>query len=123
MKHYRFMAWLWLVLGAFATVYKCWHAVAMGDFIYSVAGSSGLAWEIGECVVAVAVAAAGHGLVRGWPWARVAVELLASVLLGICGLILVFGDIALSPASLAPVIFALYSLTVVLFFRYEPRRA
>jgi|SRR5579859_4640583 len=123
MKHYRFIAWLWLVLGALATVYKCWHAIAMGRFIYSVAGSSGLAWEIGEGVVALAVAGAGYGLVRGCVWARVAVELLASVLLGTCGVVLLFSDMALSAASLAPVIFALYSLVVVLFFRYEPRRA
>jgi len=122
MKQYRFIAWLWLGLGAFATVYKCWHAVTMSRFIYFVAGFSGLAWEIGECLVAVAVAAVGYGLVRGWAWARVAVELLAGVLLGIC-VILVLGDIALSPASLAPVIFASYSLVVVLFFRYKPRGA
>lgn len=123
MKHYRFIAWLWLVVGALAAAYKCWHAISMGHFIYSVAGSGGLAWEIGECVFAAAVTVAGYGLVRGRFWARLAVELLASVLLGTCGIILLFGDIVLSPISLAPVVFALYSLAVVLSFKYEPRRA
>jgi hypothetical protein len=122
MRHYRFIAWLWLVLGALATVDKCWHAIHMGPLIYSVAASGGVAWEIGECVFSLAATVAGYGLVRGWAWARVAVELLASVLLGTCGVILLWGDMAFSPVSLAPVIFALYSLVVLLFFRHEPRR-
>ena len=95
----------------------------MGRFIYAVAGPSGLAWEIGEGVVALAVAVSGYGLARGWVWARLAVELLATVLLGTCGVILLFSDMALSVASVAPVIFALYSLVVVLFFRFEPQNA
>jgi hypothetical protein len=126
MSHFKVLAWLWLLLGGLGSVYKCWHAVQMGGFILGVGGPGALAWELGECVLAVGGAAAGYGLLRGWRWSRLVIELIASVLLGVLGTCLLFADIGIS-AGIAiygpPVIFALYSLAVTLFCRYEPRRA
>src|SRR5437899_2637884 len=95
-NQFQIIAWLWLVVGTLGFAYKFWHVIDLGKFIYFKAGSSGLAWEIGECVFAFAVAATGYCLVRGWRWSRVGVEVLASVLLSVSGLCLLFRDIAVS---------------------------
>ena len=126
MKSFQTVGWSWLVLGALGSVYKCWHAVSLGSFIYFKAGASGLAWELGECMFALGIAAAGCGLVRGWRWSRFAVVVLATILLGFSSICLLFADFAPSVRAtiyLAPAIFALASLIIALFFRYEPRRA
>ena len=126
MTHFKMLAWLWLLLGSMGGVYKCWHAVHMGGFILGVGGPGELAWEIGECVLAVGGAAAGYGLLRGWRWSRLVIELIASVLLGVLGTCLLFANIGIS-ASITiygpPVLFALYSLAVTLFCKHEPRSA
>ena len=127
MKQFQILAWFWLALGAVGAVYKCWHAVYLGGFIYFKSGIGGLAWEIGECVIAVGVAATGYGLVKGWRFSWLAAELIASILLGVSGTCLLFrGDIFASARMaiyLPPSLFALYSLVVVMFLRYEPQRA
>ena len=96
----------------------------MGRFIYSVGGVGELVVEILGCVFTFAAMAAGFGLLRHWSWPRIGIEVLGSLLLAFSVITLFFSEIVVSqritlfvPASL----FALYSLVVTLFLRYESR--
>jgi hypothetical protein len=123
MTHFKTIGWLWLVFGVLGSLYTCWHAVVMSGFIYFVGGLSALVVEILGCVFTLAGALVGFGLLRHWRWARIAVEILASVLFACSVIALLFSEVVVSQRVIVFVpaaIFALYSLMIALFVGYEP---
>ena len=126
MKQFRVITGLWLAFGSLGFIYTAWHASVMGGFIYHVGGPGALAVEILSCVFSLAAAVAGYGLLRGWRWARFAIEVLGAVLLASSVIALFFSEVVIGQRLLFFVpaaVFALYSLIVALFKTYEPRPA
>ena len=126
MKHFQVIAGLWLAFGALGFIYTSWHASVMSGFIYHVGGPGALAVEILGCVFTTAAALAGYGLLRSWRWSRFAIEVLGAVLLAASVIALFFSEVVIRQRLLFFVpaaVFALYSLIVALFMKYEPRPA
>jgi hypothetical protein len=122
MRHFTTLAWLWLVFGALGSFYNCWHAAVMSHFIYGVGGLGALAQELMDCVFTLAAIVAGYGLLRGWRWARLAIEVLGAVLLAESLIALLFSEVVIDQRILffgAALLFAMYSLIVALFVKYE----
>jgi len=91
-----------------------------------VGGPGALAVEILGCVFTIAAALAGYGLLRSWRWSRFAIEVLGAVLLATSVIALFFSEVVIGQRLLLFVpaaVFALYSLIVTLFMKYEPRPA
>jgi len=126
MKQFRVIAGLWLAFGALGFIYTTWHTSVMSGFIYHVGGPGALAVEILGCVFTFAAAMAGCGLLRGWRWSRFALQVLGAVLLASSVIALFFSEVVIGQRLLFFVpaaVFALYSLIVALFVKYEPRPA
>ncbi len=90
----------------------------MLDFIYLAGGLRLIAIQILVCVFTLVGALAGFGLLRYWRWARIAVEILGTILFTCPVIVFLFEDFITVYAVAAGI--ALYSVVVALFVRYEP---
>lgn len=98
----------------------------MSGFIYSKGGLSALAIEVLEGVFTSLGALAAFDVLRRWRWARIAGEILGSILVAGSAMALLFSEVVVGQriAVFAPAaLFTLYSLTVALFVSYESRAA
>jgi hypothetical protein len=113
MTHFKIIGWFWLVLGAFGFLWACWQV-----YHFAVLESLGMLdlIDILQCAFAFVCALAGFGLLRHWRWARIAVEILGSIVLALSLFVLLQGVIIFYVFTAS---FALYSLLVALFFRYK----
>jgi hypothetical protein len=114
MTHFKIIGWFWLVLGAFGFLWAFWQ-VYQFDFLGSL-GMMALI-DILQCSFAFICALAGFGLLRHWRWARIAVEILGSIVLSLSLFVLLGGEVIgfyVFTASLA-----FYSLLVAIFVKYE----
>jgi hypothetical protein len=113
MTHFKIIGWFWLVLGAFGFLWACWQV-----YHFAVLESLGMLdlIDILQCAFAFVCALAGFGLLRHWRWARIAVEILGSIVLALSLFVLLQGVIVFYVFTAS---FALYSLLVALFFRYK----
>jgi hypothetical protein len=113
MTHFKIIGWCWLVIGAFGFLWACWQI-----YHFDLLGSLGMfaLIDILQCAFAFVCALAGFGLLRNWRWARIAVEILGSIVLALSLFVLLQGVIVfyVFTASLA-----FYSLLVALFVSYE----
>ena len=130
MRHFTILGWLWLVFGTLGSFFECWAVVVAVHFIYSagfyrVGRFGALVNELPSCVFTLAAIVAGYGLLRRWRWARVAIEVLGAILL-VMSVIALFSPVTIGQriVFLGPVaLFAMYSLIVALFVKYEGRPA
>ena len=117
MKYYKAIGFVWLVLGGLAFLFTCLHTAAMAGFIHRRGGLEALACEILGCVFTLIGAVAGFGLVRHWRWARVAIEVLGSVLLTYSVIVLLFVEVNFVFGMAAS--WSLFSVLVTLFVPYD----
>jgi hypothetical protein len=123
MKHFKIIGSLWFLFGLFGFLFSLLHTVLMASFIYSIAGLGALLVEILQCVFLLAAVVTGVGLLRQARWSRVATEVLGSILFAVSAIALIFSEVATSQRVsifVPALLFALYSLAVTLFVRYEP---
>jgi hypothetical protein len=107
------------VFGAFGFLCSCWQFAPRLELIFIPNWFVALLPEILAAVFTFVSALAGFGILRRWEWARIAIEILASILFT-CSIIL-FLSLDYIPAYGAMAAFAFYSLIIALFVRYEPR--
>jgi hypothetical protein len=125
-NHFRITAGLWLVLGAIGFLVTSLHAATMGGFVYRIGGPGALAVEILTCAFMLAATVAGYGLLCGWDWPRLALEILGAVLFTFSLVGLFFSEVVIKQRVLVfipALLFATYSLFVTLFLKHEGRRA
>ena len=115
MTHFKIIGWFWLVFGVFGFLCASWQI-----YNFFVPGSLGMLdlLDILQCAFAFVGALAGFGLLRRWRWARIAVEILGSIVLALSLFVLLDGEVILFYVFTASL--ALYSLLVALFVKYEP---
>jgi hypothetical protein len=127
MKHIKLLGWLWLLLGG------AWSLLAVLSLL-SRAGTglgytmSRSAWweevvsDTLEGVIFVMSAVTGLALLRGWPWCRLGVWILGLIWLAFSVFMVssASGTLAMRLLWFGPSLtISLYSLTVLLFVRYE----
>ena len=117
MTHFKLIGLVWLVFGGLGSLYTCWHADVMFSFVYLKGGIEALAFEILGCLFTLTSALAGFGLLRHWRWARIAIEVLGSVLLTYSAIMFLFVEVDAFFGLAAG--FSLYSVLIALFARYE----
>jgi hypothetical protein len=117
MKLFKIIGWIWLVFGALGFLCTCCQFATRLDLVFTPNGFLNSLPDTLEVVFTFFSALAGFGLLRRWHWARIAIEILASILFT-CSIILFLGVDDIPIYGLAAG-FSFWSLLIALFVRYE----
>jgi hypothetical protein len=124
MRHFKFMGWLWILLGGFWSL-----LIVVAVLTRSPADAENWEytfWDIVEAAVFVGSAACGLALLRQWCWSRPVTWILAGIWLYFSGLLIwgadgpLIGRLVWYGPSLA---IAVYSLIVLAFVKPQMRMA
>jgi hypothetical protein len=122
MNNFRLIGLTWLALGALGLIVTIREVAAVGrSVVYDEGGLQWLAEDVLMALLTLTAAVAGYGLFRRWRWARIATEVVGSIVLVYSFTAFLFADRPTDWRMVAFVLslFSLYSLIICLFVKYE----